>query len=362
MSEEKKDVGGISDVIMYWWAAKKKKKEQMISEMQLSEFFADIIDEKKKDEDEDRDEKDETPKEGLTVEETWEKIKADPVWFIETYCMLEGKPFKLFGFQKEFIKRALENKYLIVNKSRQMGVSQVAGAFCLWYAMTKPKKEIIVISLNQSEAEYFMDKRVLEIYEDLPKFVRTKITRKASDEFKFANMSKINALANTKKALRGRSPNVVFIDEMAFQTQAQEMITSAMPALQMGEHLILVSTPNGTKGTGEFFYKTWIKASKGDSDFYPLKIKWYENPLYNDKAPEKVDWKDNKWAKSQSRNYTNQDSFKQEILGEFIDVAPEEQEETDDKGPVKYNELMKPQKPYDPPESVKQYWRDYIKD
>ena len=296
----------------------------------------------------------------MTEEDKIEKIKKDPIWFIESYCKIDGdKPFKMFEYQKEFVKKVMEHKYLIVNKSRQMGVSQIAGAFCLWYSMTKPKKETIIISLNTTEAEYFIDRRIWDVYDELPKFIKMRIKIKHSEnEIKFENGSRIEAMANTKKALRGRSPSMVVVDEMAFQNQAKAMITSAMPALQLGEHLILISTPNGTQEPGEFFYKTWQKAKEGNSDFYPLKINWYENPMYNPDAPKEVDWQKNKWAMSQYRNYTDADSFKQEILGEFIDIRNDISAGVTSQG----GQEQEKKPVYNMPEYLKDYWRKYIRE
>lgn len=250
------------------------------------------------------------------------KCAVDPIYFIEKYCFieLEGKsvPFKLFDYQKRFIKFVLENKYVIVNKSRQLGMSQTTGALMLWYSIFRKNKEVVVVSLNDKEAMYFLEKRVKRVFEKLPSWLVGAPLSQTEHKIKFDTGSVIEAVATTKKSLRGRSPSMVLIDEVAFHQWAEELISSALPSLQLGEHLILISTPNGTSGIGKYFYETWTKAVANESEFKPFEIKWWECPLYNPEAPKEVSWEENIWALKQYKSYANAALFRQEILGEWI--------------------------------------------
>jgi len=254
------------------------------------------------------------------IENEIRKCKEDPIYFLETYGYIKPgkKRFILFDYQKNYIKTVLSNKYVIVNKPRQCGISTVTAGICLWYAVFHPNKEIAIVSINDKEAMYFLNERVRFLYENMPPWLVGKLTKSTEHLLKFDNGSWIEALATTKRALRGRTPSIAVIDEIAHNQFADEMMTSAMPSLIHGEHLILISTPNGTEGIGSYFYKMWIKAEAKENNFVPFSINWWEVPLYNPKAPQYADWRENEWAMQQYKNSESEAKFRQEILREWI--------------------------------------------
>lgn len=249
------------------------------------------------------------------------KCKEDPIYFLTNYGYIihpsKGKiKFELFDYQKKHIEAILNHKYIIVDKARQLGISTTTAGLCLWYAVFHPNKEIAIVSINDKEAMYFLG-RVKFLYDECPVWLVGKLVKDTEHILKFDNNSFIEVLATTKRALRGRSPALAIIDEIAFNQFADEMMTSAMPSLIHGEHIVLISTRNGTEGIGAYFYQMLEKAKAKENDFFVVEIDWWECPLYNPKAPQYVDWRENEWAMSQYK-LLGESKFRQEILREWI--------------------------------------------
>ena len=120
------------------------------------------------------------------------------------------------------------------------------------------------------------------------------------------NGSKILASATSSSAIRGGSFNIIFLDEFAFVPPniADEFFRAVYPTISSGEttKVFIVSTPNGMN----MFYKMWINAVEGRSDYYPIDVHWSQVP-----------GRDEKWKDQTIRN-TSGDQFRVEFETEFI--------------------------------------------
>jgi hypothetical protein len=54
--------------------------------------------------------------------------------------------FTLYDYQKEMLKNFADNRFNIVLKSRQMGLSTVAAAYATWLAIFYKDKNVLVIA------------------------------------------------------------------------------------------------------------------------------------------------------------------------------------------------------------------------
>jgi len=77
-----------------------------------------------------------------TPEQVQEIIKCsrDPIYFIETYCMIVSLDqglvhFKLYECQKEKVDIILNNRKVILIEGRQQGKTITAAACILWYTL-----------------------------------------------------------------------------------------------------------------------------------------------------------------------------------------------------------------------------------
>ena len=67
------------------------------------------------------------------------KSKRDPIYYICTYLKvlhpMKGViPLDLYDFQKDCVIKFVKNRFVIVLKSRQLGLSTIVAAYCVWFA------------------------------------------------------------------------------------------------------------------------------------------------------------------------------------------------------------------------------------
>lgn len=102
------------------------------------------------------------------------------------------------------------------------------------------------------------------------------------------------------------SHNCVFLDEFAFVQSgiAEDFFRSVYPTISSGKEtkVIIVSTPNGLN----HFYKMWVEAEEGRSNFIPFKVHWSQVP-----------GRDEKWKEETIAN-TSPEQFEQEHEASFL--------------------------------------------
>jgi len=215
------------------------------------------------------------------IKEEYRKCLLDPVYFAKKYCFIQhaekGKiKFNLYPFQEQTIKQFLENRYNIVLKSRQLGLSTLCALFALWYAMMYSDKNILIIATTQATAKNMLIK-VHEMYDNLPVWLRSLHNTDEDNKLtiRFKNGSQIKAVASTEGAVRSEALSLLIADEYAFIQDADTIWTAAQPALSTGGSTIILSTPNGK---GNSFHRLWSQAITGENQFNTIKLPWTVHP------------------------------------------------------------------------------------
>lgn len=204
----------------------------------------------------------------------------DPIYFINTYVwiqhMAKGRvKFTTFGYQDQVIRELQADKNVIVNKSRQLGLSTVTAAYSLWFALFRRDKNILVIATKLDVAQNFMDK-VQFAYDLLPPWlVMPKITKRTKTEIKFSNGSAIKAVPTSVSAGRGSSIALCIVDEAAHIEFMDEIWLALWPTLSNSGKAVLISTPNGI---GNLFHRIWVDAQNQTNDFVPIELPWTCHP------------------------------------------------------------------------------------
>jgi hypothetical protein len=203
------------------------------------------------------------------------KCATDPIYFIETYLTIfdqtqgvAGKivPFKLFNYQKKVINSYLTNRFVVVNKYRQGGISHVSCSFSAWYIMFQKNRSVAIIANKLDTAKDELMKKVVDFIEGCPDWLRPKTGKETNNKFKdtqklkrYDNGSTIGAFSS--KGLRGYAPTLIFWDEVAWTEKNDLFWLSTYPSLQTGGKAIMVScvtkdtylfTDNGIKQIGDY--------------------------------------------------------------------------------------------------------------
>jgi hypothetical protein len=143
-------------------------------------------------------------------------------------------------------------------------------------------------------------------FEYLPRFLQQGVKEWNKGSIELANGSRALADSTSGSSIRGRSFNVVFLDEFAFVPNniAEAFFMSTYPTISSGQttKVIIVSTPNGLNQ----FYRMWTEAVEHRSDYVPVEIHWSMVP-----------GRDEAWKEQTIRN-TSEDQFRQEFECEFI--------------------------------------------
>ena len=218
------------------------------------------------------------------------KCGKEPVYFFNTYVKIQHSvkgliPFDTYPFQDDCVKSFIGNRFNIVLKSRQQGLSTLVAAYAVWMAIFQKEKNILIIATKLSVAQNFITK-VKSMIRGLPKWLMLpEITANNKQQIYFNNGSQIKAIPTSEDAGRSESLSLLIVDEAAFVRNFDTIWTGIYPTISTGGRAILLSTPNGVGGQ---YYKLYTDAEAGLNEFNPIKIMWHENPDYNQEWFEQI--------------------------------------------------------------------------
>ena len=231
----------------------------------------------------------------------------DPVYFMKKYVkiqhMLRGLiPFETYDFQDECVASFEKNRFNIVLKSRQLGLSTVTAAYATWFAIFKKDKNILVIATKLQTAMNFI-KKVKIMLEGLPKWLLLTKYEPTKQSVRFHNGSNITAIPTSPDAGRSEALSLLIVDEAAFIRDFEEIWTGLYPTLSTGGNAIIISTPNGVGGQ---YYRLWMEGETKQNEFNTIKLPWYVHPEH-----------DEIWFAKETKNLSKR-SISQEFLCDFI--------------------------------------------
>ena len=231
----------------------------------------------------------------------------DPSYFFNAYCKLQHPtrgllPFKTYAFQDDCVDQFRKNRFNIVVKSRQLGLSTITAAYAVWMALYQKEKNILIIATKLAVAQGFI-RKVKTILSNMPSWlILPQMTVNNKQQVEFSNGSSIKAIPTSEDAGRSESLTLLIIDEAAFVRNFDEIWTGIGPTLTTGGQAILLSTPNGVGGQ---FYKLYTDAESGVNEFNPIKLPWTVHPEH-----------DQAWFEKESKNYSER-QIAQEFMCDF---------------------------------------------
>jgi hypothetical protein len=213
------------------------------------------------------------------ISEEYKKCAVDPIHFMKKYCMIQhpvrGKiPFHLFPFQEKTLTQFKDNRFNVVLKSRQTGISTLCAGFSLWKMIFNTDFNILVIATKQEVAKNLVTK-VRVMHELLPSWLKNGSMEDNKLSLRLTNGSQIKAIASSPDAGRSEALSLLIFDEAAFIEDIDEIWVSAQSTLSTGGSCIALSTPNGV---GNWFHQTWLSAEEGTNPFNTIKLHWTVHP------------------------------------------------------------------------------------
>lgn len=215
------------------------------------------------------------------IKQEFLKCASDPVYFMKKYYWIQHPQrgrvqFNLYQFQEAVLHLLKDNEYVIINKSRQLGISTLVSAYALWLMLFQRDKNILCIATKQDTAKNMVTK-IRFAYEQLPKWLKLKATEDNKLSLRLSNGSQVKAVAAASDAGRSEAVSLLILDEAAFIDNINTIFTAAQQTLATGGQCFAVSTPNGT---GNWFHKTFVAAQERakDNKFLPLSLPWHVHP------------------------------------------------------------------------------------
>lgn len=238
------------------------------------------------------------------------KCAKDPVYFATKYMKIVNvdrglMPFEMWDFQKDMLRTFHDNRFAICKLPRQVGKTTTAVAYLLHFLLFNENVRVAILANKAPTAREIMS-RIQLAFEYLPRFLQQGVREWNKGSIELANGSIAQADSTSGSSIRGRSFNIVFLDEFAFVPNniADEFFASTYPTISSGKStkVIIVSTPNGMN----HFYRMWEDAVNKRSLYAPIEIHWSMVP-----------GRDEKWKEETIKN-TSPDQFRQEFECEFL--------------------------------------------
>lgn len=228
------------------------------------------------------------------------RCKSDFYYFCKNYMMIEmpggNIELKLYNKQRELVNLLHTLHYVIVLKTRQIGISTVIQAYICWLHTFYDNVVVGIISKDGSEATSFA-RIIMGMIDKLPVWLAPKYLKRSEQTYILDNgcaayATPINPNA-PEKTLRGKALTFLIVDEAAFVGHIDDAWTGMMPSISTNQMhakrngipfgTIIISTPNKTVGMGKWFYSRWVFANSGNDIFHPFEIHWKMIPeLAND--------------------------------------------------------------------------------
>jgi len=238
------------------------------------------------------------------------KCVENPTYFIDNYCYIVTldhgiQPFKLYDCQKEKVETIHNNRKVIIMEGRQQGKTTVAAAYILWYTLFQESKTVAILANKASTAREIMSRYQL-MFEHLPAWMQQGVKTWNKGDIELENGSVVFTAATTAAGIRGKSVNLLYIDEAAIipNTIADQFFTAVYPVISAGQttKILITSTPLGYN----HFWKFWNDAVNKVNDFVPMFIPYSRIP-----------GRDEAWALEQRRQL-GELKYNQEVLCKFL--------------------------------------------
>ena len=162
---------------------------------------------------------------------------TDPFHFaqyIKLIHVLRGKvAFDLYPYQKALLYQFVKNRFNIILKFRQAGVTELISLYCLWLAMFHSHKNIVIVSIKDRVAKKVL-RKIKFMYKNLPEHLKVSVINGRGEdigtatEMEFSNGSLITSIPTTEDAGRSEAISLLVIDEAAIVRWAERIWAAAL--------------------------------------------------------------------------------------------------------------------------------------
>jgi len=228
------------------------------------------------------------------MELLWRKYSNDPeIFFKECVFIPAGEKFggasgktnfELFDYQQETLSTIRNNRFVILLKARQLGLTTLAMAYAFWMLLFRPGSNIVLVSRSQTAANNALE-LIDFMYSFMPAWAKLKGPSVESDasthhsyRFDTGMVSKITSYAATRTVAAGQTANLVLWDEAALAEYQEDALRTLLPTTDAGGSMVIFSTARGGYNAFARLYKD---AERLESQFVPVFHPWYSSRFMN---------------------------------------------------------------------------------
>lgn len=232
------------------------------------------------------------------IELEWRKCADDFLYFATTWCRIESKrdprgweEFQPLPYQVEDAEAFLNNKYVVVLKARQLGITTLVVVYCLWLLLFRPGgARILMLSKDLASADGNLQKLSV-VYRLLPEWMKARgpqLFKHGTSHMQFKHddgaESFINSIPATRTAGAGSTADLVVLDEFGLAEYQSDIYKSVQPTTlaaasnqtSRGAVLIMLST---ARGAHNLFAHTYRAAARGENEYHPIFHPWNVSPF-----------------------------------------------------------------------------------
>ena len=104
------------------------------------------------------------------------KCGKDPVYFTNNFCRISHPlkglvPFKTYPYQDDLLNDYNDFRFTVILKARQLGISTITAAYCVWLMLFHRDKNVLVIATKFATAANLV-KKVKAIMKNLPPWMQ----------------------------------------------------------------------------------------------------------------------------------------------------------------------------------------------
>ena len=216
----------------------------------------------------------------------------------ETFDQTKNKfvPFALFTEQVNLIELYKNNRFVLVSKYRQAGITTVTAGYCanrIVVGDPESPEKILILANKQETAMEFLAK-IKNFIDQYPIWIGVgkgdnkdlgalHYGKESQKHITILNrddklVGEVKSVATSLDALRGYTPTLLILDEAAFIEGGAELWSACLASLSTGGKAIMISTP---RGMDELYYKTYTESMNGINTFKVFQMYWYDDPRYN---------------------------------------------------------------------------------
>lgn len=216
------------------------------------------------------------------------KCSLSVTYFVNNYIQIlddrERKwiRFTLYPAQINVLETLVNEKYVILLKTRQFGATTLVAAYFAWLSLFANNASLLFLSKSEREASVLMEDRYKPMFRRLPTWMMPKEDLSLPDsksEIGLSNGAKTFSLPTSGGD--SYTARAVLVDEAALvyksKTSLSDVLLAVQPTMAAGGQLFLVSKADKSRPSSTF-NGIFTGAMNGDNEFFPIFAPWYAVP------------------------------------------------------------------------------------